>query len=275
MSNLSQFTTKLNQTFNSIDMVNQLIVAISTGETSFRQNQNLSKAEEIGRQINTASGHYKISLENVKSLINIVDELIAKSNESNGSYTLSIPSAESVKDMLKSFFMGRIKTRSSPMPMNCGCYAFKVKNPKPNSFVCARYNDQFALMIVVSFVNQILKVIDPSDSENGGQNVIELTNEDWTPLPTAIPDKPISRWEHSKDSLVLSLFKQTESDDSWTMSFYTAKVLQRPCDKTPDQGERGYTLDFDNGIVQNVPEQFVVNLPDAWKSLSKETVLHV
>jgi hypothetical protein len=170
--------------------------------------------------------------------------------------------------MLKTFFIGKIKTRGSPMPIYCGCYAWKVKNPHYGHFICARMNGSFLLMIVSSFEHQICSAFDPTNIADGIK-LISLVEEDWTPLPTVIPDRPLGRWEHSKDAVVLSLWNETGSDDGWSTEFFTAKVVARPSDRA-GESERGYLLNFCESVnerdaVRIVPEQFVVGFPNEWK----------
>lgn len=272
----ARFFKKISETFASIDLINKLIKGVENLETSFRANKTSANADKLIRGVETLEAKYESSLTNVSQLIDMIDNMIKKSSPANDSIATSLPSPESVNDMVKNFFMEKIKTRPSPTPIFAGCYAYKNKNPKPNSFICARYNDFFPLMITLAYDQQtrILTLINATDVEVNGVQPIQLTSlDDWTPLPTIIPDKPIGRWEHSKNSEILSLYKQNERDDSWTNRFFKATVIKRPCDKSQEPGERGYLLDFGENIQQNVPEQFVVNLPESWKPVSEKAIL--
>jgi hypothetical protein len=117
-------------------------------------------------------------------------------------------------------------------------------------------------MIVVQFQNEICSVFDPTDVD-GDIKVIDLRKDEWTPLPTVIPEKPLKRWEHAKESTVLSLWPS--GDGEWTTEFYKATVKMQPCER-PDNQERGYSLDFGDDSRAIVPEKFVVAFPDAWRA---------
>lgn len=271
-----QLYQKIKETFASIELLNELIKGVENNESSFRSNPLPTNADKLLRGVEVTESNYGITLTNVSQLIDMIDGMIKKSSSDNDSMTTSLPSPESVKDMVKNFFMDKIKTRSPPMPQFSGCYAYKQKNPKPNSFVCGKYKGFFPLMITVFFNMQTkeLVVIDTTDLGVSEVTPVQLNSlDDWTPLPSIIPEKPIGRWEHSINSKVLSLYKQTDRDDSWTNRFFKATVIKRPCDKAQDQGERGYLLDFGNGIQQNVSEQFVVYFPDSWSSLGDNAIL--
>lgn len=271
-----QLYQRIKETFASIELLNDLIKGVENNETSFRSNPLPSNADKLLRGVEMMENNYGLTLTSVSQLIDTIDNMIKKSSSANDSITTSLPSPESAKDMVKNFFMDKIKTRSPPMPNYSGCYAYKQKQPKPNSFVCAKYKDFFPLMITVSFdlQTQELTAIDTTDLDLNEVVPIQMNSiDDWTPLPTIIPDKPIGRWEHSKNSKVLSLYKQSDRDDSWTNRFFKATVIKRPCDKAQDQGERGYLLDFGDGIQQNVPEQFVVYFADAWNSVGENAIL--
>lgn len=271
----TQLYSKIKETLVSIETLNDLIKGVENNESSFRSNPISSNADKLLRGVETMETNYEISLTNINQLIVLIDNMIKKSTPKDDSTITSLPSPESVNDMVKNFFMDKIKTRS-PVPPFAGCYSYRQKTPKPYSFVCGKYNDFFPLMLTISFdpKTDMLTVIDSTDVDSNGVKTIELKSlNDWTPLPSVIPDKPIGRWEYSKNSTVLSLYKQSEAGDSWTNRFFKATVIKRPCDKAHDQEERGYILDFGDGIQQNVPEQFVVNYSESWSSVGEKALL--
>jgi hypothetical protein len=172
-----------------------------------------------------------------------------------------LPNRDEVQRMMQEFFKGKIKRRSAPIPTYCGCYAFRNPTPASNAFICANIKGTYQLMIVLGSDNDICTAYDPTEVE-GGIKLVQMTKDEWTPLPTVIPEKPIKRWEHARECQVLSLWPSEAND--WTTVFYKAVVKLQPCDR-PESEERGYALDFGEGNVKNVPEAFVVTFPDNWK----------
>jgi hypothetical protein len=162
---------------------------------------------------------------------------------------------------MQEFFKGKLKKKTAPLPSNCGCYAFRTQNPLRDSFVCANINGEYLLMIVLQYENEIVTVYDPTDVDNGIKG-IDLRKDQWTPLPTMLPEKPIKRWEHAKDCIVLSLWPN--GDGQWTTEFYKAIVRKQPCER-PETEERGYELEFEGNKTVAVPEAFVVTFPEEWK----------
>lgn len=116
-------------------------------------------------------------------------------------------------------------------------------------------------MIVVQFENDVCSVFDPTDVDDGIK-LIHLKKDEWTPLPTVIPEKPLERWEHGKETTVLLLWP---NGGECTTEFYRATVEQQPCERAND-GERGHSLDFGDGSPVIVPGKFVVACPEIWKN---------
>lgn len=259
-----ELTQKLNEMMSSVNELNTFLSILSKRESSFYQNPNQIVHEEILVLEKRITENYRNSLEGVSSLISIVEShLISNPPQDNGTSTF-LPSKEEVQSQLTNLFKGKIKTRQAPIPVNCGCYAYRVKTPNPGHFICVNVKKQFFLMIVYHYENEICRAYDPVDIDNGIK-LIELTNDEWTPLPTIIPERPLARWEHSRASKVLALWPNGED---WTTAFYPAQVISRPCDQTDQEVEekgRGYELDFGDETVFTVPEQFVVSLPESWK----------
>ena len=130
-----QLYQRIKETFASIELLNDLIKGVENNETSFRSNPLPSNADKLLRGVEMMENNYGLTLTSVSQLIDTIDNMIKKSSSANDSITTSLPSPESAKDMVKNFFMDKIKTRSPPMPNYSGCYAYKQKQPKPNSFV--------------------------------------------------------------------------------------------------------------------------------------------
>lgn len=259
---------------NSITTLNSLIETCQQTESHFRNNQNEANGTKLLRVTDKISQQYQESIRLVDALIASLKNLIEKSSLTNDNTETSIPSTNRINDLLKIFFLEQPKLSSSPYPPHTGCYAFRKKtdHPKKDSFVCARQNDKFILMIIIGSENKLVDAIDTSDVEDNVEP-IKLENVDWTPMPVNFPEKPQSRWEHAINSFVLSLYKTNPSvNDSWTKQFFRAQIKQRPCDIT-DDSDRGYMLDFGDGIQQKVPEQFVSNIPKEWVADSQKALL--
>ncbi|KAH0786955.1 hypothetical protein GPJ56_008953 [Histomonas meleagridis] len=109
---------------------------------------------------------------------------------------------------------------------------------------------------------QICYAFDPSTYPKF--KIIPLKKNEWSPLPTIIPEHPSPRYEHPKGAKVLSLWMNQESNQ-WSSIFYTATVSKRPCDRYKnDTEDRGYELTFFDGTTQVVPEKFIVSSKDKW-----------
>ena len=269
----TDFVVELKNIYDKIDEINTLISGISRSEESLRQNKQLGTAEQLELSIERVKERYSESIRGVGRLINVADGLIQHYNARSGSNAEILPSADSFRNSVKNFLIEGIKMKSAPIPQTCGCYSYKNTLMKPGMAICALHGDEF----ILAFVHQMSKegnsmVALTPIGMGDAVRTIELRKGEWTPLPTMIPDKPIARWEFSVNANVLSLFKQNMDDDySWTMNFYKATVIKRPCDKI-DSGERGYLLSFGNDIQQNVPEKYVTHLSDAWAALENDNV---
>jgi hypothetical protein len=220
-----------------------------------------SRIAEIQRFHRTIEQQYAETQQDVRDLLQLTERLQTQAQQpTTPSGGPSLPSREEVLAMMNSFFKGVIKKRNAPIPTYCGCYAWRNPVAQPGHFVCANLRNSYILMIVVQFENEICSVFDPTDVDDGIK-IVELKKDEWTPLPTIIPEKPLKRWEHAKDSSVLSLWP---NGDEWTTEFYKAVVRLQPCER-PDNEERGYSLDFGDDSPVIVPEKFVVAFPESWK----------
>lgn len=259
----------IQMTKEKINQLNEQINQMYEHETHFSSNQDESQLKEISRIHHLIFGCFLESISNVDQVISILENL---RNEaiSEQSDKLQLPTTDKIKQMLKAFFEGNIKTRQAPIPMYCGCYAYKNKQMKEGNFICARIiasdnKPHYYLYIVAKYANNICEAYDPEKADKE-MNLISLKDEDWTPLPTVIPERPLKRWEHSIDTPVLSLFPET---DFWTTEFYQAKVLVLPSQRI-NADVRGYELEFDGSSSKHVvPEKFIVTYSKQWQEEDK------
>lgn len=257
---MNDFLRNLNDMMDSISNLNNLIIAIATRQQNFQQNPSSAIVDDINKMQQQIKKYYNMSRTQIKEIVTIIDQTLNQNNphdETKQGYVL--PNKDKVDQMMQDFFKSPIKTRPAPIPPSCGCYAYKNKTPNPGNFVCAQYNGTFILMIVLHFEDSIVTVFDPTDTD-GGIKPIKLGNDDWTPLPLFIPEKPLRRWEFTKGTTVLSLWLNGEE---WTTAFYKATVKLGPFDRI-DCEDRGYQLDFGDNNIINVPEKFVVYYPESW-----------
>jgi hypothetical protein len=221
-----------------------------------------SKLSELQRLHRMIDQQYVETQQNVRELLQFTESLLTQSREtslpSNGP---TLPSREEVQSMMNGFFKSGIRKRSAPIPTFCGCYAWRNPVVHYGHFVCGNIRNSYILMIVVQFENESCSVFDPTDVDDGIK-LMELRKDEWTPLPTVIPEKPLKRWEHGKDTTVLSLWP---NGDEWTTEFYKATVRLQPCERLENE-ERGYSLDFGDDSPVIVPEKFVVAFPEQWKT---------
>lgn len=272
IQNDKDFVNQVARTIASIRNLNSSIHTLEVKDEIFGRNPTNNSAELILDLDSKITECYQSTIKLVENLIHQIDAKAAQmSQEDIVHQEITLPSPENVKSNLKRFFRSRNKTKIRPLPLYTGCYAHRNKAPQPGQYVCAKYHDAFILAAVAAFDGTTLTAYDPNDVDKGIQ-LITLPNDDWTPLPTIIPDRPLGRWEHTKDSHVLALYPNETDKSLWSTIFYKATVVLRPCDRqatNPD--ERGYTLDFGDDqsgrqIIEPVPEQFVAILPENWAS---------
>ncbi|KAH0786726.1 hypothetical protein GPJ56_009358 [Histomonas meleagridis] len=250
-----------------IENLNNSIKSIAAKEKKLQSTRDINQKKHIIEDIhslNTAiTQEYHEAFCIVPQFIKYINTLLAQNPIEDNSSGPNLPSKDEVTDLLNDFFKSKIKTMSMNPPY-CGCYAYKNKK-NPGKYICARYNNSYILMVILSNDGETCVAYDPTDIDNGIK-AIQLKDEDWTPLTTVIPQKPIKRWEHAKNSLVLSLYK---TDEQWSTVFYKATVKLQPNEKPPDE-ERGYTLDFGDDNIQNVPEKFVTIYPKNWQAIDQQ-----
>ena len=178
----------------------------------------------------------------------------------------NLPTPSEATQMVNDFLHQNIEKSPPPLPMNGGCYSHRFKKTSPNQFICGSFQKSSHLMITSSYneETQICYAFDPFTITTFEFDVIPLRKNEWTPLPTTIPEHPNSRYEHPKGCNVLSLW-MNDSSNEWSNIFYPATVAKRPCDRYREDTEnRGYELHFFDGSIQIVPERFVVPASDEW-----------
>ena len=265
MTQASEFCTKLGETYRSLNELNIVIENLSRFEQALFADCN-SNPQDIYTLGSKVSECYESTATKIRILQTIVDAMIT--SETEDSLEASLPSNEEVQNLLTTFFKGKIKTKASPIPPNCGCYAHRNKTPSKGHFICYKSGKlKYLLMVVLSFKESVTVAYDPTELQAG---TIQLQSNQWNPLPTMIPEKPSSRWEYPKNSMVLALYPR-DDELRWTSEFYPAKVIQRPSDLDKNSSDenyvRGYQLDFgeNDRDIQLVPEQFVVFYAPDWK----------
>ena len=253
----SQLIPQLSKLETDVTKLDGSILSLSQTEGRFRHSPSVQIADELERLENAIAEQYHETLDQIQTIFKTIDSLAG-----NGSPLDELPRVEEVQSLIAQFFKGNhIQYQSGVISMNCGCHAHRMKRPKPGDFVCANYHGSSILMIVLKFVDKECFVYDPTDLSHG-INVVKLGLEDWTPLPTIMPEKPMSKCEYSRGSKVLSLWRSDEESE-WTTEFYKATVVERPCDRLSNQS-RGYLLDFGDDCRDVVPERFVVAVPEGW-----------
>lgn len=249
----------LSKLHTDITALDSLIGSLSESEIRFRQHPSVVAAEELETSENSVAERYREALDNVQSIHRLIEVML--SNKDRPQTTPELPTVPEVQALMTRFFKGtHIRYQSGTVAVNCGCYAHKVKQPKSGDFVCAHCHDSWVLMIVLKFQGGECFAYDPTDVD-AGIKVVKLEMDDWTPLPTIIPQQPAAKWEYSKGTKVLSLWRTDVHE--WTTEFYKATVVERPCDRAlDDPASRGYLLDFGDDNQDVVPEQFVVTFPE-------------
>jgi hypothetical protein len=222
-----RFVRKLAETRGIIDTLSYSLKSMEARELGIQQHTTdaQSKAAEIQRLYLTINQQYTDTQQSIRDLLQLTESLLSSAPiESSPVGPPVLPTPEDVQIMMNGFFKGDIKKRSAPMPIYCGCYAWRNPQAHPGHFVCGNCRNSYILMIVINFENEICSVFDPTDVDDGIK-VVHLKKEEWTPLATVIPEKPIKRWEHPKDSTVLSLWP---NGNEWTTEFYKATVKLQP-----------------------------------------------
>ena len=262
-----ELKSKLHEAISEMEVLNDCISSISTQEKRFLIEPSPVLGNQFQRLDDQINERYKTSLEKIETVIHLVNQMLTRETP-NGDSMMQLPSRNEVKSMLTTLFLGKIKTRKPPVPVHCGCYAWKSKEPHPGAFICAHYRNAYRLMIVMKWEKPICTAFDPEQIANGAEQVeqVELNLEEWTPLPTVFPSRPLGRWEHQRGAKVLALMVEPGMSSGWPCEFEKACVIDRPCDRASESGgndeDRGYRLDFNPGgppLLKIISEQFVVN----------------
>ena len=228
---------------------------------------NTSKKTNPDRLHHIIIGHFQKSSDFTIEIIELLNKLInnMSSSSNNGNHNKLLDPQE-IKEMVKLFFTEKIKIKTPPFSPYCGCNAYKNKKVKEGAFICARiiqdHKPYYFLYIIASIENGVCQAFDPTAEEIDHEiKLVTLQDDDWTPLPTIFPEKPVKRWEHTENSTVLSLFPES---GEWTTEFYLATVIKAPCQRAESE-KRGYELEFEDHSRYIVPEKFVVHYPENWK----------
>lgn len=256
---------KVQSALNTVNEQNSFIQNLAKKEQQFLLEPIPHAIEDIQKYENHVDQNYDKALSTIADILKEIDSALKQNSSYAQTETAKpLPSRAEVDAMLYSFYKEKIKTKAAPIPTYCGCYANRCKTLSYGNFVCARYQNQYLLMIVHQADNDSVECINPKDPS--GVQVVRLPLDQITPLPRLIPEKPLARWEHARQANVLSLWPLDNGE--WTSTFFPAVVVDRPCDRqdanSPDN-PRGYKLSFsDDQFI--VPEQFVVTFPDQWKN---------
>lgn len=268
---MQKIIPQVQNTKEKINHLNEQIRQTSEREAHLSTAHDDNQIKEISRSHHLVFGCFLDSISNVDQLISILENLRNEIIIEQSKSELQLPTTDKIRQMLKVFFEGSIKTRAAPIPTSCGCYAHRNKEMKEGNFICARImasdnKPHYYLYIVAKYANNICEAYDPEKADQE-MNLISLKDEDWTPLPTFIPERPLKRWEFSKDTPVLSLFPEL---DYWTTEFYQAKVLVLPSQRQ-NADVRGYELEFEGSSSRHVvPEKFIVTYSKQWQEADKD-----
>ena len=256
-SSSREIRQKVDIAIRSIKRLSDCLMTIDPTEQRFLRDPSPATAESLKKIDAEVLRHYNESIESVKAVINF-DVILQEAY-------LGAPTSESeVINMQNRFFREEIKKQTAPIASTTGCWARKVTEYRPGNVICARHDNKFKLMIVKEWTPQRVTCYDLTQAENG--TVVDVAPDDCTLLPTMIPLKPQSRWEHSQGSTVLAL--PIESDmKAWPSVFEEAVIVSRPCDDDGSGGreKRGYILEFADGVQRLVPEQFVAYYRENWQ----------
>jgi hypothetical protein len=260
---VSDFFHLLQDVRHSVNTIDGTIESVKRLEQQAQQSPSEAQAkiQSIERVATIVDGQYDEAQQLIGSVLKLLEAMrTAVPSHSPAPFdAASLPSASEVQRNLLDFFRGDIKRMIAPIPNYAGCYARRIPNVAPGSFVCARLRNAYVLMVMWRSDGNAYDLYDPGDLSDGVKPVT-LPKEDWTPLPTIITEKPLKRWEYSKNSPVLALRR---SGDAWTTEFFQAVIAQQPCER-PDEEPRGYRLRFEDG-EQIVPEKFVAVYSEEWR----------
>ncbi|KAH0789408.1 hypothetical protein GPJ56_006685 [Histomonas meleagridis] len=256
----SEFVQTLKESINYIDQLNWCLKNLSERQKVLFDNPSQSVIDEISRVDTSISKQYQDSIAQVTNLISTIDEMMTTEFTEKEQTPDQITSQDrNITKILDEFFNTEIKKAEAPLPGNAGCHSNKIKMQKlrQGKIICGKRGDEYHLMVVNSFENKLVMAEDSVEPES---EIVQLSPEEWTPLPTVIPKNFIPRWEFPVGAKVLAL---KLDGDGWGRLFYHATVKNRPCDLKNEE-DRGYLLTFENGSEAIVPEKYVVSDPEKW-----------
>ena len=248
---------KVKIAIRSISRLSECLMKIEQTEQRFLRDPSPATAESLKKDNADVLRQYKESIASVNAVINF-DAVLHEAS-------LGAPTSESeVMNLKNKFFLEEIKKQTAPIPGTCGCWARKVTEYRPGNIICASHDNKFKLMAVKEWTPERVTCYDLTEAENG--TVVDVPPDECTLLPTMIPLKPQSRWEHSQGSTVLALPIEPDMK-KWPTVFEEAVILSRPCDDdgSGTREKRGYILEFADGVQRLVPEQFVAYYRDNWQ----------
>lgn len=231
---------------------NECLRNIDEKEGNFLISPDLSLHDILYKEKMDAKNFSENCLTNISRLINDIDSILKNLGvHTQTEATDTIPTMSEIEKMTNSFYREQIKTKTAPYPKNCGCYASRTKEIRPNTFVCAKLETGNYLMLVHHADNEVVYGFIIAEQM---AKITTVPISKIEILPSSIPEKPQTRWEHSKQIKVLSLIPE---GDSWSNVFYEAFVVKRPYDRINEE-VRGYELNFVTGETAIVPEQYIV-----------------
>lgn len=267
MSN--QFCKKLKE-LDPILFTNQINSCLSNMQkmqNSFISNPLSETVEKFLECHDAILNGYRGCIDNIDTIISALDEMVQADEAPGDDNPPNLSMRELSEKFIREWFATPIKEKEAPMPHNAGCFSNKLKTKfieklKPNAHevVCGKNGSEYHLMVHMSISKD--KVLTAFDPYAGGGGEVELSESEWTLLPTAIPKTPIPRWEHQVNTQVLAL---RADGGAWTTHFFHATVTERPCDRK-GQEPRGYLLAYEDGTLAVVPEKYVVPGPYSWNT---------
>jgi hypothetical protein len=256
------FFVRLGQVRQSVNELDQVIDSVKRFEQQTQRSSSdahtlVQSIEGLAAGIDT---HYKQALKNISEVLKLLEILrtTVPPDPPIAAVAGPLPSIDEVRQNLTDFFRNEIKRMSAPLPSHTGCYAWRIDAIPPGHFMCARFRGSYVLMVMSRFESGTYYLYDPAGRSDSVRE-IAFKKEDWTPLPTVFPVKPLKRWEYSKGSRVLAL---RPIGDTGTTEFFPATVLLQPSDRSEEE-LRGYCLKFEDG-KQIISEKFIVSFRDNW-----------
>jgi hypothetical protein len=213
---------------------------------------------QVANREEVVLSNYRAALHHLRAVSTVLSNSASTRVRSSRHPPPEYPTVLQLRESVTNFLQGSATKQMMP---HCGCFSFRVRNPRRGDFVCAEHNDAFILVTVWQVSEHFCAVFDPMDKDDSVR-LIQLPHNRWTAVPTAVPQSPSARWEYRRGASVLALWP-LDHQGEWTTEFYEAVVVDRPCDRAAAK-TRGYALDFGDGRTHIVPEQFIVPVRTSW-----------